>query len=574
MPAKRWVLNAADAREAEVLAAAVGVSPITARLLLNRGVRDPEQARRFLRPELSGLIDPAKFADMPRAVERLRRALREGEKIGIFGDYDVDGTTGTAILVRFFRLLGRAVETCIPHRVEEGYGLNRAAVERFSAAGVKVMITVDCGTANVAEIAFARERGIDVVVVDHHEPQAALPAAHAIVNPKLAGASYPFAGICSAGIAFKLVWALSEGLGASSALGQAYQEFVFDALGYAALGTIADVSPLVDENSVFVTFGLEALRRTRAKGLRALLAKARLADKRIDGFDVAFKIAPRLNAVGRLGKAADTLDLLTTESDERVAEIIELIESANIERRAIEGDIARQAMEQVRNHVDLDKDRVIVVADSRWHPGVVGIVAARLVDEFYRPSFVLAIDGDLAKGSARSIEGFPLHEAMESCGFLLTTHGGHAMAAGVSLPRENLGAFRQALNAYAEKILTPDDFRPSVKLDDEVRLGHMTEALVREIGHLAPHGPGNPPPIFAARGARIAGAPRLMGKKSDHVSFHVAHDGPALRAVGFGLGRIFDDLSAASTCSLAFTPEMNEWNGRESVELKVKDIQF
>lgn len=571
---KRWIIPDVDKDAADSLAAQVGISPITAGLLLNRGVRDPEEVRKFLKPDLNGLIDPAKFNDMPRAVERLKKALRKEEQIGVMGDYDVDGTTGCAILVRYFRMLGREVKTYIPHRVKEGYGLNRAAVEKFAADGVKVMITVDCGTNNPEEVKLARERGMDVIILDHHEPPKELPPANAIVNPKLSGSTYPFTGICSAGICFKLVWAMSDGLTSSPTLGPAYRDFIFDALGYAALGTIADVSPLIDENRVFVTYGLEALARTRSRGLAALLHKARVSGKKIDGFDVGFKIAPRLNAAGRIGRAADTLELLTSESEERVEEIVQKIEAANKERRAIDTKITKQAREQVRNQIDLGRERVIVVADSRWHLGVVGIVAARLVDEFYRPAFVLAIEGDKARGSARSIEGFPLHEAMNSCTELLDTHGGHAMAAGVGLESRNLGAFREALNEYAKQVLDEEELLPSLKLDGEVRLGSLTKAVVREIAMLGPHGSGNPQPVFAARDAKIAGEPRLMGRRSDHVSFHVSQEGPALRAVGFGMGRIFDELSSAGACSIAFTPDINEWMGRENVELKLKDVQF
>ncbi|HYF01229.1 MAG TPA: single-stranded-DNA-specific exonuclease RecJ, partial [Planctomycetota bacterium] len=506
------------------------------------------------------------------AVDRLARALEGGEKIGIFGDYDVDGTSGTAILAKLFRHLGQEVAYRVPHRKTDGYGLNAKAVEDFAAAGVTLLVTVDCGTNDVEEVALARARGMDVVVLDHHEPAAGVAPATAILNPKLKGSGYGFTGICSAGVAFKLAWALGERMGAKRRPG--FDGYILDAMGLAALGTVADVCPLVGENRVFVRYGLDALRACKGKGLRALLELARVGEKPIDTFDVAFKLAPRLNALGRVGSAMDCVDLLVSEDDTRIGEILQILEKSNRHRKNIEDEMVQQAVAQAEA-MGADAP-ILVVADERWHIGVVGIVAAKLVDRYHRPAVVLAIDNGLARGSARSIEGLALHEALAACSEHLETHGGHAMAAGLSIRTEKIDAFRRALERYAGKRLTADHYVPRLDLDDEVPLASITKAVAREMERLAPHGPGNPVPTLATSGASLAAEPRLMGKKSDHLSFYVRQQGagPALRAVGFGMGALFDPLSKARTVSIAYTPQVNAWNGSETVELHVKDVKF
>jgi len=572
--ARAWVFPPSDRHLAGVMARAVGISPVTAQVLVNRGVRDPAVARKFLQPQLGDLIDPMRFSGMVPAVDRLHRALRENEQIAIFGDYDVDGTTGTALLARYLRLVGRDPIIRIPHRMTEGYGLSVAAVEDFALAGAKVLVTIDCGTNDHEEIELARARGIDVIVVDHHETPTRESGALALINPK-ADANYPFKGISSVGIAFKLAQVLANKLERSSRLNESYARFIVDAMAYVALGTVADVSPLTDENRVLVAFGLKALESCTCPGLRALVDKVGLSGKRIDTFDISFKLAPRLNALGRLGSAQQTVDLFLTEDPARIAELMKQLESANRARKDIEEAIFEQAVEQVERRPELHRDPVIVVADERWHVGVVGIVAARLVDRYARPAFVLAIDGDMAKGSGRSIEGFGLHEAIEAARDLIVSGGGHARAAGAGVKRDKLEEFRIRINEHAVKAGCGELPEPALAVDEEVRLGDVTKGLVKELQRLEPHGEGNRPPRFVASHLRVAGQPRLMGKKNDHLSFHVAEpDGPGIRAVGFGRADWFDALGSAHTVSLAFRPVLNEWLGRESVELHVDDMKF
>jgi single-stranded-DNA-specific exonuclease len=571
---KQWVIAPREAAQAAKLASSLRVSTLTAQLLINRGITDPSVAALFLRPQLKGLIDPKMFRDMPKAVGRLQEALRKNEKIGIFGDYDVDGTTGTAILAKFFRLLGREVIYRVPHRVKDGYGLNAAVIAEFAALGVKVLITIDCGTNNNLEIELATSLGIDTIVIDHHESPKTPSKAIAMINPK-ADDGYAFKGICSAGIAFKVAWALSTGISQSAKLSEGYRAFLLDALGYVALGTVADVSPLVDENRVFVSFGLDALRACKSPGLRGLLEKAGCADKAVDTWDIGFRLAPRLNAVGRMSTAMETIELLISEDPARITSILALLESSNRARKDVEDGIVRDAKVLIQKNVDLARDRVIVVADERWHVGVVGIVASRIVDEHARPAFVLSVTDGVAKGSARSIEGFALHEAIEASRDLLLTGGGHAMAAGVSLRVENLPLFRERLNTYAEKALEGRSLEPKLAIDAEVPLAGMSMAVVEEMKRMEPHGEGNEAAMLATRDVTVAGEPRVMGKKNEHLSFLVSNgDRAAIRAVGFRMGSLIDRVREAKKISIAYTPNINEWNGYRNVELLLEDIKF
>ena len=569
---RSWIFPPAAAGLAETLSRSIGVSRVTGQILVNRGVRDASTAKRFLQPRLDDLPDPLALAGMKAAADRLHKALKEDERIALFGDYDVDGTTGTAILAKFFRLVGRDPLIRIPHRMTDGYGLSVAAVDDFAAAGVRVLVTIDCGTNDHDAVERARSHGMDVIVVDHHESPTRPSAAFALVNPK-ADPSYAFKGICSSGIAFKLAFVLARGMGKLS--GDAHSRFIFDALACAVLGTVADVVPLVDENRILVTYGLTALAQCPNPGLRALADKAGLDGKAITSTDIAFKLAPRLNALGRLGSAQAIVDLLLTEDAARIEDLIRRFESANRERKVIEDQIFTEAIWKVEESPSMSRDPVLVVADDRWHVGVVGIVAARLVDRYAKPAFVLAVDGDLAKGSGRSMDGFGLHDALESVRDVLVNGGGHARAAGAGVHRDRVDEFRLRINDYAAKSLGGKMPEPSLEVDDEVRLEDVTPALARELARLEPHGEGNRPPRLVASHVAPAGRPRLMGKQQNHVSFHVAGaDGPGLRAVAFGRADWYDSIASSRTVSLAFRPVINEWMGKQSVELHVDDMKF
>ncbi|HEU4333446.1 MAG TPA: DHHA1 domain-containing protein, partial [Candidatus Eisenbacteria bacterium] len=383
----------------------------------------------------------------------------------------------------------------------------------------------------------------------------------------------PFKGVCSAGIAFKLADTLARGMGRLP--GDGHARFILDALAYAVLGTVADVVPLVDENRILVSFGLTALEKCPSPGLRALVDKAGLAGKPVTSTDIAFKLAPRLNALGRLGSAQSIVDLLLSEDPERIADLVRQLESANRERKEIEDQICEEAVRMIETTPSLARDPVIVLASDAWHVGVVGIVAARLVDKYAKPAFVLAIDGDLAKGSGRSVEGFGLHDALEAVRDVLVSGGGHARAAGAGVRRDRIDEFRARINEHAEKAMAGRKPEPTLDVDDEVSLEEVTPALARELARLEPHGEGNRAPRLVASHVAVAGRPKLMGKQQNHLSFHVAgSEGPGLRAVAFSRGDWYDSVAAARTVSLAFRPMINEWMGRQSVELHVEDIKF
>jgi single-stranded-DNA-specific exonuclease len=565
----------ADPARAAVLARGLGLSPLLAQLLVNRGLRDLPAARRFLQPSLEGLHDPARLPGLPAAVERLRRALRDRERIVIYGDYDVDGVTGTAILHRALRLQGAEPECYIPHRIEDGYGLSLPAIERLAASGPGLLVTVDCGTSDVEEVRRAKALGLDVIVTDHHEPPDVLPESLALVNPKAPGATYPDRDITGAGVAFKVAWALLQAMPASAMRGPEVQAFLLEAMALAALGTVADVAPLVGENRVFAAYGLGAMRHTRNPGLRALLERSGIDLREpIQAAHLAFRLAPRLNAGGRLGSARPSLQLFLCADPAEAASIAESLDKANSDRQRVEARILEEARERVAREHDLATDRALVLADDRWHPGVVGIVAARLVEEFRRPVLLLALAGGRGRGSGRSVPGFPLHEALARCREHLAGCGGHAMAAGLEIEAGRVPAFRERLLALAAEAFPSALPAPVLDIEAEVSLGQLTLPVAKELDRLGPHGVGNAAPVLAARGVRIAGEPRRMGKTGSHVSFMAHQDGASVRAVWWGAADAMEKrLGDARRCDVAFVPGVNAWAGSETVELVVRDLR-
>ncbi|MCE9581641.1 MAG: single-stranded-DNA-specific exonuclease RecJ [Planctomycetes bacterium] len=573
---RRWLISPTHPERAERLARALSVSPVVGQLLINRGIDDTAAASMFLRTQLDHLHDPFLLREMHKAVERLTRALRDSEPILVFGDYDVDGVTGTSLVVQFFRTLGRDVKWHIPHRITEGYSLSKGAIEKFAKEGIKVLITVDCGTTSIEEIRLAQELGMDVIVTDHHEPMATLPPALAFLNPKMHDSGYPFLGLCGAGMAFKLVWALAKSLHGQNRISGPLARFFVESMALVSLGTIADVAPLVGENRVFATFGLAALGNSSMPGIVALLKSAGLEGTVLNAGHVGFRIGPRLNAGGRMGSAAIGVELLLTDSPHRAEDIVAELEIANTERQRIEADIMAQATEMVAQEHDLVNDPVIVLADDRWHSGVIGIVASKLAEMHYRPAILIALKGDKGKGSGRSIPAFHLYDALGTCKDLMDAFGGHSHAAGLSIGRENVAALRRRLNEYARGVLKADDLVPRLNVDMEVMLDQLGRDVAKEIQLLEPHGYGNPSPVLCTTNLRLAGDPKVIGKTGDHLSFYVTQGKASMKAIAFGMADRYDDLvqNRRRAMSLAFTPIINEWQGREAVELQVKDLKY
>jgi single-stranded-DNA-specific exonuclease len=566
----------------ERLASELRVSPLVAQLLLNRGLRDGGTARHFLEAPLTDLHAPRLLPDVVLAAERLYQAVKDGQRICIYGDYDVDGITGTAMLQQVLRLIGgQAVDFYVPHRLEEGYGLNVEALRQIAQGGAKLVVTVDCGIASLAEAEEAQRLGLELIITDHHEFKETLPSARVLVHPRLPGGDYPFGFLCGAGVAFKLAWALCQlASGGTEKVQDRFRSFLLDCVALTALGTVADCVPLHDENRVFVRYGLRQLHKVPSLGLKALLQVSGLAEKKeLRADDVSFSLAPRLNAASRLGCARLLLELLTTCSQERATTLARFLEDQNQKRQQIERRMLIEARSQL-NGRDLDSTPAFVLADPDWHPGVIGIVAGRLADHYARPTLLIALRsergeaGVVGQGSGRSVPGFPLHEALHACGDHLLSHGGHHAAAGFKIDPARIDAFREGFCAHARQHFGEQLPSPRLVLDAEVSLGMLTVRQVEELDRLEPYGIANRRPLFLTGSVQVVGEPRKVGGGERHLRFQVRQENAALWVIAFGMSERAEELmSAGGACCLAFTPRVSEWQGRRSVKLEVVDFQ-
>ncbi len=533
------------------------------RLLCQRGYGDVEPAKRYLRPRLDQLHDPSLLLDLDKAVERLVRAIRSRELIMVHGDYDVDGMCSTTLLMRAMTLFGGRAVPFIPRRLEDGYDLSMAGVNAAIAAGAKVLVTCDCGTNALAPVAAACAAGIDVIISDHHLPGGPLPECIAVLNPRRPGCEYPDKDLAAVGVAFKIALALARALGES-------EEPVLRMLDLVALATIADIAPLRGENRVMARYGLRRLAASPIPGLRALIRAAGIEGKPLTAGRVGFILAPRLNAVGRLGHALRGVELLMTEDEHEANGIARELEELNRRRQELDRGTLRDASRMI-DSLDLDSTFGIVLGGEGWHPGVIGIVASRLVEEVCRPVVMVALDGETGKGSGRSISGFDLHGALTECADLLIRFGGHRAAAGVTVATKHMPEFQARFNEVARARLTPDDLVPEVKVDLDIALSEATpdfEALLR---HFEPFGAGNATPVLAACGVRIAGHPRVL--RNGHLKLRIAADGVELDAIGWGMGHIAQRLSTGAPVDVAFRLERDEWNGESRLQARLADVR-
>lgn len=563
-----WDAAVCDEGRVDALAQAIGVSPITARLLCLRGLADPEEAGRFLSPSLDHLHDPLTLAGMGVSVDRLLAAIARRERIAVHGDYDVDGITSTVILRRAIELLGGDVVHFIPERIRDGYGLQPAAVERLHAEGVRVIVSVDCGIRGVDAARRAGELGVDLIITDHHEPDAALPPALAVINPKRHDCTYPDKNLAGVGVALKLVQALCMRSGR--------EKWMPAFVKMAAIGTLADVVPLIGENRVIAKLGLEMLSRgPHTVGLRALLEAAGLAGKAIDSYHIAFMLAPRVNAAGRMS-TPDIATRLLLASDEAMAEearaLAGQLNDENLRRQQEEADILAQARRVVETDPDVGARTVLVVAGDGWHRGVIGIVASKLVDAFHRPAIVLSIDGDVAHGSCRSIPAFDILAALERCAAHLLRFGGHRQAAGLQIEAGRVSEFRAAVNACADEVLGPDDLRPRLRIDASLGFRAINGQVADEVGRLAPFGAGNPRPVFQTQRVEIVDGPRRV--KERHLKMALRQDGRTFRAIAWRAAeREAFLVEHRAALDLAFSLEQNSFNGETYLELSVADLK-
>ena len=572
---KRWRIHSHDPDRVRSMQTAAGVSPVVAQLLITRGIDGQSEARDFLDCKLSGLHDPETLPGATDAAELIHAAVQAGERITVYGDYDVDGMTSTAILYRCLKMLGADVGYYVPNRLDEGYGLNTEALESLAKRGTRLVISVDCGIASVAEADAARNLGLKLIVTDHHEFAESLPAADVIVHPRLPGSEYPFGELCGAGVALKLAWAVCQKASDAKRVGAAMRNFLMQAVGLAALGTVADVVPLVGENRVLVRHGLYSLLNQPTAGMSALLKVTKLTGRpQLMSEDIGFMLAPRMNAAGRLGQAQLGVELLTTEDPDRATSLAEYIHQLNNSRQSLERSIYLAAKKQAEKQFDPWADAALVLGDVDWHRGVIGIVAGRLAEKYHRPVALVSLSGvgaDVAVGSARSVPGFDLHAALQKCSQHLVAHGGHAAAAGFKIDPVHLDAFRADFCQQASSAITEEERTAELLIDAETTLGLLTRDAVVQIESLAPFGAGNIRPVLCATGVSLVEPPKRIGN-GRHLSMVLGQQGAKIRGVAFGAGDWEDELNAADgPLAIAFQPVINQFRGQRNVELHVKD---
>ncbi|MEI6257315.1 MAG: single-stranded-DNA-specific exonuclease RecJ [Planctomycetota bacterium] len=573
---KCWRILPHDRLLVESIERSAGVSAVAARLLAARGLTEAAAVNSFLGGTMADLRDPDLLPGIPAAADRLLAAARAGRPIVVYGDYDADGMCSTAILMGCLEAIDAQVSWYVPDRFDEGYGLNAEALETLASRGTQVVVTVDCGIASVAEARRARELGLELIITDHHNFADSLPDADVLVHPRLPGTTYPFGELCGAGVAFKLAWAIATRACGAKQVTPRLREMLLRSIGLAALGTIADVVPLLDENRIYVKHGLECLRKRGGAGITRLLELAKLHEKsQLDSEDIAFRLAPRLNAAGRFGQAACGIELLTTPSDTRAVQLADYIHELNARRETEERSIQLAATKQAKEQFDTDADPAVVLAECGWHAGVIGIVAGRLADRWHRPIVMIARDehqGRPAIGSVRSVPGFDVHEALMACREYLLTCGGHAAAAGLRIEDGKIDAFRTAfLAAVAERM--PQSLRlPQITLDGETTLAGLTLDTVQQLEKLAPFGQGNRRPILCAAGVRLAEPPRTIGGGARHLSMNLTQHGVKVRGIAFGAAEWLAHLPPpGQPFHIAFKPKINEFRGRRTAEMEIID---
>ncbi len=584
---RRWLINRTNPDFIDYLSREASVSPLLAAVLINRGIKKASAARDFLNPGIPGLSDPYALPGMSAAVERTRAATARKEKVLVHGDYDTDGLTAAVIMVETLRKLGLDVDYFIPNRTAHGYGFNPVAVDEARKRGAKLIITVDCGITSFDAAAYARSAGIDVVITDHHEPlrkkepagggavtpswkpeeESSVPEAVAVINPKLLPieALSEVAGLeflSGAGVAFEF----SRALALDGTLPFSVDE-ALSLLDLAALGTLADVVPLRGENRHILKDGMLRLQEAERPGIRALKEVCGLDGRKMKAGLLAFSIVPRINAAGRIADAAKVVRLLLTDDYSEAQDLSSRLDALNAERQRIEEDVYRQALSKLDGRVT---GAAIVLSGEGWHEGVLGIVASRLAEKFYRPAFVLTLDNGLAKGSARSIPAFDICRGLAECGDLLLAYGGHKQAAGVRLKAENIPLFEEAIKGVARRSMSEGDLVPELRIDAGVELGEITHSLVRELEMLEPVGYGNAEPLFGAKGLEVV-SPKIVG--NNHLKMKLRKKGQSIDAIGFNMGMLFEDLGGPAGIDAAFVPSFNEWNGNRYLQLVLRDIR-
>ena len=567
----RWTITETpDLDLVQKLSKEINISESIARVLLHRGIDTYDKAKGFFRPQLSDLHDPFLMDGMEKAVHRISQALENKERLLVFGDYDVDGTNSVAMLYLFFNELGLQTMYHIPDRVKEGYGISTLGIDRGKEFGATLLISVDCGITAVNQVEYARSLGIDVIICDHHEPAEIIPNAYAVLDPLKPDCSYPFKSLCGCGVGFKFMQGIAQKRGQSDTV-NTYIDFT-------TLATTADIVPLVGENRILTKIGLERINTSPRPGMQALIESSGTSPGKITSGQIVFVLSPRINAVGRMGDASRAVQLLTSDDKDTATKLAQVLEEENRTRRKIDEDTFAQAQKLVDTMATLQSGPAIVLHHEEWHPGVIGIVASRLVEKYYRPSIMMTTVDGVAKGSARSIVGFDIHQALKRVEDKVIQFGGHKYAAGLSVELHRIDEFREAFNAAVEELMPMEIRKPEIRIDAEISLNELTPRFLRILKEFAPFGPGNMRPIFVARNVEPAGVAKIVGK--DHLRFKVKQDRNTFDAIGFGLGHLIDLVrSNGRTVDVVFSVDEHEWQasntpgGEAFPQLKIKDLK-
>ncbi|MFA7709972.1 MAG: single-stranded-DNA-specific exonuclease RecJ [Candidatus Neomarinimicrobiota bacterium] len=562
---QNWHISVSDPTAVQKLTQELQIPPAIARVLLNRGLSDKAAIEKFFSPSTQDTHDPFLMADMTKAVERLGQAMLRREKVLVFGDYDVDGTTATSLLCLAFREIGLDTAFYIPDREREGYGLSRLGIDYAMEIGATLIITCDCGISAFDTIDYASSNKIDVVVTDHHEPGEKLPAAQAILDPKREDDNYPFKELCGAGVAFKLL----QGFHIANNLPIAN---LFRHLDLVAIGTAADIVPILGENRILVARGLEYLNSSQKVGLQALLKTSGFDNKTMNVVNIVFGLAPRLNAAGRLGEASRAVHLLTSFNRDEALELANLLEQENRNRQSIERETIDSAILQLNATHDLDADKILILSNTNWHHGVIGIVASKLKELYNRPVVMISFQNGIGKGSARSIPGFDLYNAFNTCADLLENFGGHKMAAGLTILIESLPEFTRRLKKIANEQINEQMLNLGLHIDSEIDFKDINQQTLSFLHKMAPYGPGNMRPVFFSHNVNISGMPRIIGE--NHLKFKAAQNRSVLSAIGWKMGCYYEMLISNRPLDLAFVIDENEWNGYKEIQLNIKDIVY
>jgi len=567
---KIWKVYTADRIKEEELAKKLNISKYIAHLLLCRGIDSIETAEKFLNPSMNDMHDPFLFDGMDKAVERINQAIEKEEHILIYGDYDVDGITGVSLLYSFYKNYGAKIDYYIPKRLDEGYGLNIEAIEKASKNDIKLIITVDCGIGAVAEVARASELGIDVIITDHHEQAEEVPQCISVIDPKLKTTKYPFSSLAGVGVGFKLCQAFWKYKGNYSEKVDPNQY-----LDMVALGTIADVVPLLDENRVIVKYGLEKINQRLRSGINALIEVCGLKDRQITTGNISFVIAPKINAAGRLGDPSVGVELLLSFDLTVAMDLALKLSEENTRRQQIESVILKEAVIPLKE-MNPAEVKSIVLDSYNWHTGVIGIAASKITELTYRPTVLIALENGVGKGSARSIPGFNLHAALMQCSDLLLSFGGHEQAAGLSIKEENIPEFRERLNYITGQMLDEEDFKAKLKIDRQLKMDDITDELLEELSLLEPYGLANPTPVFATRGLTVV-SHRYVGVESNHLKLKLESKGRLMDAIGFRMGAknsgVVNTLFDTGKLDVAYSLEFNTWGRNRTIEMNLKDIR-